>query len=473
VSLFTLNEASAFGQLTHDSLAISINLDQNGLATPELYTATAIRHLLGLLMPSDDLQPIAWDQFDRVAKEYDHAITERDPSGRQRLVFHAYLSGYFHELRHAHDLLGTVYGQEVLFQLLNCYQNAPALLGALASWQLKNPSRRVPIPLHKYVDELPDLPNEIVNLVRRYEEVYDSIRRFQAAPRAMYSLLDIVHLLETSATNTQLAFLNDIFGPEATFDLTSMIAESARSRLYLQARNEIRDIILSRRFVGANLSAVINYLVWCALMGMTPRGRKLSEGPSPVVVFEALIEHLLSTSREWDLESARAGVQDFCVTWDLHTPQEMRDRYADIMKKRAASFAASEGIGGERDLGVFGECYPAVIEAHERIQGLIESNSDLHFKGETYVWAVLAGNYPSVLLRVRHQGQVHDFVSRGEECLQPHQWVMMDLLSMAARMMIMGFGTTGDHPLEEHLFDLLTVDGWNGHRFQFEDRALF
>jgi hypothetical protein len=143
MSLLPLYSSSAFGVTTEENLALLINLDSSGLGPTSPLVANAVRHLCGLFLKDDELKPIPIDDYYAVARDYYERIGREDKTGVQALSFLSYVSAYFHEIRHVHDLLATNYGQTVLFKNLNYYQNLPTIIAGLAEWQARNrPPRR-------------------------------------------------------------------------------------------------------------------------------------------------------------------------------------------------------------------------------------------------------------------------------------------------------------------------------------------
>jgi hypothetical protein len=465
--LHLLNEPSAFGQTTHDSLAISIDLDHNGLAEPAPETVLALRHMTGLILPTDALEPVTMKNYDHTAREYFKRLQANDPSGTQGRIYLSYLSGYFHELRHAHDLMGTVYGQEILFGMSKAYMNLSALLHALATWQRAHPEDPISLPLRRHVDELVGLDSKVAEMVRRYSKQVEDIRSYQVAPKGTFSELTVVHLLETSATNVQIAFLNEIFGPEAAFELATIIGSGPKVGLYLQGINETRDILLTRSQSPSDVGASINYLAWASLMALSPEGADWSEGLSPVVAFEALVEYLTRRNADWRLESVKRGVATFSKSWGLCTPDEMAISYRREMTQRLA-------VLEERpDAAAFAVWCRGFRQVFDTVQAQINAN-DLYFRGQAYPWMVLARVLPRILVHLRCGGDQHDFMSLGTGDATHDEWADRDTSALLSRILITGFGTTGDAQREQEVMRVLAESEWDGgHRLWFRDRSLF
>src|SRR5688572_2541122 len=111
--------SSNFGVTTPDSLTLLLDLENSALGPTSPEVASAVCHLCGLLEADDSLKPIPLDDYYAVAKDYYDRFLNDDPSGLQCLTLTSYVSAYFHELRHVHDLISTGYGQNLLFKYLN------------------------------------------------------------------------------------------------------------------------------------------------------------------------------------------------------------------------------------------------------------------------------------------------------------------------------------------------------------------
>ena len=171
-----LDAGGAIGRTAFDSVTVHLNLRPGALGTPLPEVIAAVRRLLGLRLPGDDGENLAWQDFDTEARNCYERIKAIDPTHGQLRLFLAYLSSYFHELRHAHDLSLTAYGLDVLFLLLNVYQNLPALLSALAEWQAAHPEKLIPLPLRGHEALLPGLSKDTTGLLYKFAEVDDRVK---------------------------------------------------------------------------------------------------------------------------------------------------------------------------------------------------------------------------------------------------------------------------------------------------------
>jgi len=420
VNLLPLYSSSAFGATIQDNLTILIDLDQSVLGPISKQVSLAVRHLCGLIFPDDDLELLNLDDFYEVAKDYYEQIKYIDPTGRQMMSFLACLSGYYHELRHAHDLLATGYGQELIFTSLNCYQNLPALLTALADWLAQDERRRIPLPISAGLD----FPDDIRKLLRYYDKVHSDIREFKKPKRASHAGLTTTHLLEGSAINTQLDFVHDVFGEEAVFALTEFIQRGRRSRVYLQIRNEVAETFYARGFRGWGLGAIINYLLWCSLMVTTFPGKKYQEGPTSVTLYEALAEHISRLADQMELPRVRELVLDFYERWGFLTPEQMVSRVDQTLVERASKVEQAWQRYGEegRQLG-FVEAYRSFTKAFSHINQWIRDHPEGYFGQRYYVWCVMGGLLPSVHVKLKLNGSVHDFMTKGYDIIPFSGWI--------------------------------------------------
>lgn len=464
---------SAYGATLQDNLTVLIDLDHSAFGHPTEDVGLAIRHMCGLALPADNLSPLTFDDYDEVAKDYYERIGREDPTGQQLLIFLIYVSGYFHELRHAHDLIGTTYGQEVLYQKLNLYHNTPYVLEAFAHWLEEDPKRRVPLPLSLQLGELADLENydQLCDLLDHYSSVQSDIAAFDSPSHARHTVLRTEHLLETSAIDVQLDFVHDLFGDEAVYILTEFIGGGGRADVYLRIRNDLAEAFHSSGYRGYGLGAIINYLVWCALMGSVPPGGKLGETPSPTILFEAITEYVLRNSQARELTSVRDDLRHFYSSWGILPPQHMIEHMKTKLSKRHAEFA--EGIatlapGDEYRLG-FVKADEYFIEAFHKMTDFMDSQLEGYFGGRRYVWNVILGVLPSVHVKVRVNGTEHDTMSSGTSTVHPDEWTLVAAMSTIFNLLARGRGMTRVPFFEDTCFKVLTTTGWGNVPLRFRD----
>jgi hypothetical protein len=469
---FILYNSSAFGTTIQDNLTILIDLDQNILGPTSKEVSRAVRHLCGFILPEDDLDPVNFDNFDIVAKEYYHSIQVNDPSGQNLLVYLAYLSGFFHELRHAHDLLSTTYGQDFLFQMLNLYQNTPSILSQLREWSKQRSMQPVPVPLKDNIPLLSELPQDILNLLEKYNSLQDDFRAFHAPRQRRPSNITVTHLLEGSAVDIQLDFIYDLFGEEAYHLLVEFIQNGDRSRLYLQIRQELLDIFNDRGFRGMGMGTVLNYLLWCALVSTTFPNRKIQEGPNSVILFEALVEYVSRRIKKFDDDdfgNLQELVIEFYDSWGFLPPKAMQARIQQFLSGRVERIEKTYQTHGlshsVRDITT---PYRSFAKAYEHMNLLIDSSPITYFGQRLYGWSFLRGLLPSIHTKVKIDGKLQDFMTYGPKVIDFEGWNYFFLNSSLLRFLMEGRSFAQVSFTDDLIYNLLTRD------MKIEDRsALF
>lgn len=457
MNCFTLNEFASLGRITHDTLSVTIDFDGSQLGKMAPLTERAIRHVIGLSRPDEGVSEIKWEEWDTIMRQYSKQIMADDPSGKQHTLYLLYVSGFIHEMRHAHDLLGSCYGQEVLFLLLNSYQNVPFVIEDLKQRQ-KATGRPISLPLVLGRDQGLDATSEQV--VRRYRESISRIQHLQDS-EGNFTVVTVVDLLEMSACNSQLSFLSEVFGHEATFEVSCQIALSPGADKYLRTRNNVIDYMHSRGIQSGSVTDMLNYLVWASLMRVGPDGQQMSEGVSPSILFEAYIQKVVDRGNDASVEEARVSVNEVCIEWGLRTPREMYEHYLSVMGKRLESFPL-EGDPLNRH-----ECYRGLRQAFIRMNEVMQHKTDGYFTGSLYPWLLIGGNFPLVLVRTCSKGALEDFTSPGMEILTYDNWTSMDINGSILRVLSQGFGSLGDPVFENMVMDMLRKR--EDHNFEFRD----
>jgi hypothetical protein len=118
-------------------------------------------------------------------------------------MFVACFSSFFHELRQAHDLLGSTFGQQSFAVNFNLYRYAPVLLAGLADWRDAQPPRRIPFPLTAAIEELTGVSDDVLMLTRRFASADERFRGFVTEGEDSSDGHTLIHLVEASATNAQ------------------------------------------------------------------------------------------------------------------------------------------------------------------------------------------------------------------------------------------------------------------------------
>jgi len=481
MSLLPLYSSSAFGVTTQDAVTILVDLDHSALGpTPEI-VSSAVRHLCGFSLPGDKFHSITVGDYYDVANDYYAQIKSQDRTGKDTLIFLAYLSAYYHELRHAHDLLATNFGQSVILANLNYYQNLPGLIRGLITWQTKSTNRSVPLPLYDNMGVLADAPDSVRELLTRYRKFHLNLLSNYQPDKASPAGLTLNHLLECSATNIQLDFIHDLFGWDALFDLINFIQRGKRSRFYLRIRNDIAEAFASRGFNGKETGTTINYLLWCGLMGTRFRDAEPKDSPSNLILYEAMVEYVTRNADKLDLDSVNKLIQDFCDMWELKTPQhmvletqnfldqiaiKMRQRWQEVDNEFLKSNVAEESLGSQ-----LSKYHTNFIEAFKQLNQLITTNPEVFFGQRLYVWSVIAGKLPSVRLFIKINHTVYDTMSHGYEIIPSATWGFMTRLAAAFKLLMHGRTQSAFSFIEDSAFKLLTETNFGGNHLRVQDKG--
>lgn len=448
MSLSPLYSSSAYGITSPDNLSLLINLDYSSLGPTPKLVANAVRHLCGLLFPDENLKPIPFDNYYEIATEYYQQIAMSDPTGRNLMIFLSYFSTYFHEIRHVHDLLSTAYGQTILFSNFNFYQNVPVLLNALHTWQTKNPQNLIPIPILGNLELLTGLPEDILQLINKYPGMHESLNNIEQTG-ALYSNLSVTHLLECSATISQLELIGDVFGHDAVLDFIKYIQTGNHShskldiqisksvdtlRLYLHIINEFYEVFEAKGFHG-NIGTAIRYICWCSLFGATFHDKPRTEGISVMAFYEALVEYTIRKAESVELHHIQDIVDDFCRKWGLMTPKEMALRTGiereNILNKLEKTWQSRDDLDFS-----FIHCYRGFTKGYNDMCKTIIDFPESYF--ENYAWAVMYGVLPSVRVLVKVDNSVYTFMSSGYGILEPDDWEDVAQLSITLKLLLNG-----------------------------------
>ena len=421
MSFNPLYSSSAFGVTTPDSLTLLINLDHSifGPTAPEV--AAAVSHLCGFYEPGEERKRIPADDYYQVARDYYERFVRADSSGVQSLSLLCYLSAYYHELRHVHDLMSTTYGQTVLFTNLNYYQNMPALVAELSDWQERHPARSIKLPLGSNVSELNDIHEDIRKLILQFPQIHRTIGKLDQAGEGFHGRLTVRHLLECTATNVQTYLINDIFGDEAHTRLIEFISEGAAAQAYWQINSDMLEAFYAKEFRGRGLGKLISYLAWCALFGGVQSGEQTRDGVSIVNFYQALVEHVIHHIDVIDFESVRRLVDEFCELWGLQTPkQNVQTTRADL-ENRAQRMEKAWHDSGASEIGApLVAAYKKIVDAFADINEVIADLPEQYFGN--YFWLVATGRLPSAHLFIKRNGQLLQGLSSGTELLPVDAW---------------------------------------------------
>ena len=466
MSLLTLSEFSALGHITQDTLAITLDFDSVGLGKVKPYTEKAIRHVLGLWRPADDLRPISAKDWDAVFRDYATKIASEDKTGVQRDLYLLFVSGYIHEVRHAHDLLATCYGQNQLFRLLNCYQNIHYIFFRLREWQTKT-GNEIPIPLPDSFE----FDESAMNVVKKYRSVISEIRDLQI-PKGTSGWLTATDVLEISACNAQLSFLIEMFGYEEAFRVTQLIAMSPNAHRYLRARSVVHDYTQTMGIREGVSSAALSYIAWASLMLLGQKDTFIVNGLNPAIAFEGILEKAIQTKKKIETSVAMNAVSSFCSEWQLRSPKEMQDAYTRLAEKRIDDLSskakyALTGRSVEVDKNENLANHVGFLKAFTHMKQLIEGTPNYYFDMSLYPWGLVSEVFPSVLVRTRSNGISTDFLSGGINLISYDNLSSIDFSGCSLRVLSEGFGSLSDSRAENDLFASLRSS--SGFNYRFKD----
>ena len=466
-----LNSPTAFGAALQDNFTILLNLDQSCMGTPSDEVKSAVRHLCGLITPEMNLEPIHPDNYYEAAKTYYDQIKASDPTRRQLSIFLLMFSSYYHEIRHAHDLMATTFGQDILFGMMNCYQNTPAVLTELTNWLSADLSRRIPLPLKDNISECNGISSDIVRIIDKYNEFFSELQAFQKLNRASSFCVTTTHLLETLAIDIQMDFIHDLYGDEAVILLTEVIQRSPQSTTYLRIRNDLRDAFYQAGYRGDKLGVIINYVSWISLMGATFPGAKLSEGPSAVVLFEGLSDYLVRKAKSKSLEEAMKAISTFCREWGFLEPNDMQHKVRTVLLDRESKLInAISALPPGNSIEPLAKAYSSFIKSFIFLHDLIANSPLSYFGQRIYVWSFLHGIMPSVHVKVKEKGKSDDFMSLGQEKIKFDDWNLFCLFSTVFRVLMEGRAALRTF-FDDMVMNLLLEQGWQGTKWRFIDRS--
>jgi len=460
MSLSPLYSSSAFGVTTPDCLTLLINLDNSIFGPTSKEVAAAVSHLCGFYEPGEQRKPILADSFYQLANDYyERFRRSEDTSGNQSLSFICYVSAYYHELRHVHDLLSTAYGQSVLFTNLNYYQNMPALVAELSKWQESHPTRSIKLPLRADAFEMTDIDDNIRKLISQFPRLHRSLGQWDHTGEGFHDRLTVRHLLECSATNAQILFVNDVFGEEAYLRLIEFISEGEAAPAYWQINSDVVEAFYAKGFRGKGLGKLISYLAWCALFGGIEGGGATGNGVAIVNFYHGLVEHVLHHIDVIDFESVRRLVDEFCDAWGLQTPAgTVKETRADFENLAHRMETAWHGSGVSEIGAPLVAAYKKIVDAFVDINEVIAKLPEQYFGN--YFWLVASGRLPSAHFFVKRNGQLLHGLTAGSELLPVDDWDYIAQMSNVLTVLLDGPNEDSDFWFlqKEALTNLETYD---------------
>jgi hypothetical protein len=204
---------SAFGVISADSFAITIDLDRSNMGrTPEVVQ-----------------QPLRTVFVNNQEINY-REVFEQLPDTDSQLLFVAYISTLFHEVRHSHDLMSSMHGVTWIQNICRFALNYDAALIKVADWVKSN--RRIEVRLPLTQDVLASDP-----LLERLHRDYQNFKAKRTSFKRQGAILDpnLTHgnLLEASAYMIQLDAIDVLFGQEKTAAFLAWTRDTPERALYL------------------------------------------------------------------------------------------------------------------------------------------------------------------------------------------------------------------------------------------------
>lgn len=454
-----------------------MDLDRSALGPTPRLVSDQVKRFCGLQLPEDNLPVVKLESY------YDECIGAREKIRRDcaepdaDIQFISYLSGYFHELRHAHDLLSTTYGQDLFFNRLNLYQNVPFMLSKAADFLEEYPDSKIGLPVLSDKKFMEFASPHIVEITSRSQKLSENLAAFNIPKIASNQRISVRDLLEASAVGVQLDFVFDMFGQDALDKLYSFIARSSGSDTYLRLIDDFTKQLSAAGFRGYGGGAAHGQVIWYALNGSTSPGHLVQDGLSCVVLYEALVENLV---RSCDRKSRDISVyewvdqccSEFFDDWGLYQAKEMVDRTAVRLSERAerVKLKYQEG-GGSLKKHPGPEVLKYTSETYEKLTAGILTSGSNFFSQREYVAHTIAGLYPAVVFKVKSNQSVHDFLSLGYSGLGFDLLNEVNIMSMLFDILLSGRHASGSPALEEMYFRSLLNEGWGGRELNFQDRS--
>lgn len=462
----TLHSPNSIGAIAQDNLTILLNLDNSCLGKPSSLVKNAIRHLCGFQKGEKEQENASFENFDILAREYYEKIKKFDSSGTQLAIFLLLLSSYFHELRHAHDLMSTTFGQDYLFKVLNCYQNSFAMLSELKSWQDVDDNRRIPLPFKENFSQCKGISSEILRLINKYNQACSDIKNYQDQQISHFSATPI-RLLETMAVDIQLDFIHDLFGDEALSVLIKIIQNNSESSKYLRIRNDLRDAFYEAGFREDKLGSIINYISWTSLMLTNQYKQEPYECLNSATYFDGLVDYILRETKVKSLKETIESVNDFCQKWNLYNPNEMQQIVVKYLNKRKAKFKeASLSIPKDDFRSSIQNTYFSFIDAFDAINTVISKSQEAYFGQRLYCWTFLAGLLPSIHIKLLDDGIIYNCMSTGKIVIDYNNWSKTTIMSTSFKLILEG------KPTQESFYDRIIMDSMSHDMgLKFVDRG--
>jgi hypothetical protein len=448
--------SAPFGQALTDSLIIYLDLDQSGLGPTPPEVGAAVSRLLGLTSPDitmpTDTGPVG-DIYAAARTDLDR-FKRNDPSGRTASIFVAYVSTFFHEARHVHDLLSTGFGLDSLAAQVNYYQNALPLAGRLRKWQTDTGSC-IPMPVAADHPAIQSWNPQAARLVERYGSLASRMERAGAPDRGIYGWMSNIHLLEASAGIVQLDIAHDLFGDEGVALFGGLVRRGAGARKYMWLINDFAELVERRSKTREKIGRMMAFLLWTSLQGS--RGDSSEADLSPVAFFHAVADFFSRhADRAIDFAQMRLLLDEFCVLWKLPLPAVTltanRERVQTQTEKFVKGWQSIDPAAPAR----FADIFVGLHEAHLRLTQQIQATPEIYFVGRIYSHAILMGHLPALRIDFKFGETIHTVFTPGQPCLDPAVWEKAGFYSAILSVLIKGRCTFPIPDLEDRAFGFLS-----------------
>lgn len=449
-----LDSSGGFGRALSDSLVIYLDFDQSGLGPTPPEVAAAACRLLGISESESGPRPHSVGDIYHLAQEDFERFERDDPSGRSALLFVAYVSTFFHEARHVHDLLSTGFGVDILAAHNNYYQNALPLAGGLRQWQ-EGKGTSIPLPIDLRHAAVASLNPRMATVIERYRSLAARFEHAGAPGSGIYAWMSCVHLLEASAGTVQLDVIHDLFGEAGILRFDQLVRQGVGARKYMWLINDFLELLAQRQSAEDKVGRMLAFLLWVALQA--PGGGSCSDLPM-VTYFHALSDYVTRSCGEAvDLHSVSALVDRFNALWNLPSTSMILAENRARARKRAEQFTEGWQAFGATAPAAFADVFNGMRDAHLNITDAIEADPELYFVGRRYAHAILGGLLPALRIDYRIRNTVYTGFTPGQPCLGAEAWDKAALYSAILSVLVNGRCRFPVPHIEELAFEFLTA----------------
>lgn len=468
--------ASVLGAASPGGMYVALNLDENpitGTTNPQV--SEAVCRVLGIAAEGVGEGKWQWDSSDEIARAEGERLLSQSDGEKQFTTYLCYLTGFIHEVRHFHDIMSTCLGQDLLFQTLNLYQNAPAIFAVLANELQAKAITRFPIPIQGRTDYLKILlegcshKQEVTKFFEKSRVVQERVDSNWVQSKPTLSGASLGTLFELSAVCAQVGFAYELFGDMGANTVFQLLSRRRESRRYLEGIHLVQELYASNlRKDTPDLSA-LGYVTWHALQGRKPRGGKFDNAPSPVVLWEYFLEKLTRKGAvTGDLQTLHNEFDNAGSSWGLLPLMDSVDDWHGVLNKRIESLASlSEGAEWNPVISVglptFRSCSATMIRLFSSI---VEEPQKYH-NLQVYGWSVLTGAYPAPQVILKHDGKVGFLQYRGTPVVSEEVAREIIMWESTFDLLVKGRGRGTMAFVEDYVFDILQKIEYGGSALKF------